>query len=104
MWLNCIYYMDTIDEYVDHESWKLISVFRVKEKLMEILNEDREFTGDDTEKVLDLSRRMRKPTICIRENKGTDQLCSNCKADHRLCFRYTDSTIPLLLVFKISSF
>ena len=23
-----------------------------------------------------------KPTICIGENKGADQLCSNCKADH----------------------
>ena len=40
---------------------------------------------------------MRKQTICICENKGADQLCSNCTADLRLCFRYTDSTIPLLL-------
>ena len=29
---------------------------------------------------------------------------SNCKADQRLCFRYTDSTTPLLLISKISSF
>ena len=36
---------------------------------------------------------MGKPTICIGENKGTDQLRS--KADQRLCFRYTDSKIPL---------
>ena len=36
---------------------------------------------------------MGKPTICIGENKGTDQLRSNCEADQRLCFRYTDSTI-----------
>ena len=27
------------------------------------------------------------------ENKGADQLRSNCEADQRLCFRYTDSTI-----------
>ena len=46
--------------------------------------------------VVNLSRRMRKPTICIGENKGADQLRSNCEADQRLCFRYTDSTIPLL--------
>ena len=39
---------------------------------------------------------MGKPTICIGKNKGADQLCSNCKADQRLCFRYMDSTIPLL--------
>ena len=29
---------------------------------------------------------MRKPTICICENKGADQLRSNCEADQRLCF------------------
>ena len=34
-------------------------------------------------------------TICIGENKGADQLRSNCEADQRLCFRYSDSTIPL---------
>ena len=39
-----------------------------------------------------LSRPMRKPTICICETKGADQLCSNCEADQRLCFCYnTDS-------------
>ena len=46
---------------------------------------------------------MRKPTICISENKGTDQLRSNCEADQHLCFRYMDSTIPLLSKSKISS-
>ena len=42
------------------------------------------------------------PTICICENKGADQLCSYCTADQHLCFRYTDSTIPLLPKSKIS--
>ena len=46
---------------------------------------------------------MRKPEFCICENKGADQVCSNCTADQRLCFRYTDSIIPLLLIAKISS-
>ena len=32
---------------------------------------------------------MGKPTDCIGENKGADQLRSNCEADQRLCFRYT---------------
>ena len=50
-----------------------------------------------------LSLRMRKPAICIGENKGADQLRSNCEADQRLCFRYTDSTISLLLISKVSS-
>ena len=40
---------------------------------------------------------MGKPTICQGENKGDDQLRSNCEADQRLCFRYLDSTVPLLL-------
>ena len=38
------------------------------------------------------------------KNKGADQLCSNCTADLRLCFRYTDSTISPLLIPKISRF
>ena len=29
---------------------------------------------------------MRKPTICIYENKGADQLRGNREADQRLCF------------------
>ena len=47
---------------------------------------------------------IRKPDFCICENKGADQLCSNCTADQRLCFRYTDSPIPLLAKSEISSF
>ena len=38
------------------------------------------------------------------QNKGTDQLRSNCEADQRLCFGYTDSIISLLLKSEISSF
>ena len=51
-----------------------------------------------------MSRLMGKQTICIGENKGAYQLRSNCEADQRLCFRYSDSTIPLLLKSEISSF
>ena len=51
-----------------------------------------------------LSRPMGKPTICIGENKGADQLRGNREADQCLCFRYSDSTIPPLLNSKISSF
>ena len=43
-----------------------------------------------------MSRVVRKPAFCICENKDADQLCSNCTADQRLCFRYSDSTIPVL--------
>ena len=51
-----------------------------------------------------MSRPMGKPTICIDENKDADQLRGNREADQRLCFRYSDSTIPPLLNSKISSF
>ena len=46
---------------------------------------------------------MRKPAFCICENKDADQLCGNRTADQRLCFPYTDSTIPLLPKSGISS-
>ena len=46
---------------------------------------------------------MRKPDFCLCENKGADQLRGNREADQRLCFRYSDRTIPLLLIAKISS-
>ena len=46
---------------------------------------------------------MRKPAFCLCENKDADQLRGNREADQRLCFRYTDSTIPLLPKSEISS-
>ena len=48
------------------------------------------------------SNHIRKPTFKICGNKGADQLCSNCTADQRLCFRM-NSTKVLLLIYKISS-
>ena len=51
-----------------------------------------------------MSRIVRKPDFCLGENKGADQLRGNREADQRLCFRYTDSTISLLLKSEISSF
>ena len=51
-----------------------------------------------------MSRPMGKPTICIGEKKGADQLRGNREADQHLSFRYSDSTIPPLLNSKISSF
>ena len=50
-----------------------------------------------------MSHVTRKPDFSICENKDADQLHSNCEADQRLCFGYTDSTIPLLPKSEISS-
>ena len=41
-----------------------------------------------------------KTGFCQGENKGA----GNREADQRLCFRYSDSTISLLLKSEISSF
>ena len=49
-----------------------------------------------------MSRDVRKPDFCICENKDADQLRGDREADQRLCFRYMDSTIPLLPKYKIS--
>ena len=41
--------------------------------------------------------RHEKTGFCLCENKGAE-------ADQRLCFRYTDSTLSLLIKSEISSF
>ena len=46
---------------------------------------------------------MKKQTFCICENKDADELRGNREADQRLCFRFIDSTIPLLSKSEISS-
>ena len=40
----------------------------------------------------------------MQKTKAQNQLYSNCGADQYLRFCYTDSTIPLLSKYKISSF
>ena len=45
---------------------------------------------------------MRKAAFCICENKEGDQLRGNLEADQHLCFRYIDSTFPLLPKYEIS--
>ena len=50
-----------------------------------------------------LSRCIIKPTICLCQNKGADQICGNRKADQCLCFRYMGSIIPLINKSKISN-
>ena len=48
-----------------------------------------------------MSCMMGKSGLCLCKTKTQ---ISNCTGDQRLCFRYTDSIIPLLLKFQISSF
>ena len=44
---------------------------------------------------------MRKPAFCICENKDADQLRGNREADQCLCFRFSDSAIPLVPKYEI---
>ena len=48
-----------------------------------------------------MSRVVRKQAFCICENKKADQLRGNREADQHLCFRYMNSTIPLLFKSEI---
>ena len=50
-----------------------------------------------------LEPRHEKTRYLHSENKDTDQLRGNREADQGLCFRYMDSTIPLLPKSEISS-
>ena len=38
---------------------------------------------------------QRRRSVVQCKNKDAAQLCSNCTADQRLCFRYTDSTAEI---------
>ena len=50
-------------------------------------------------------REKKTTDFCLCENKVADQLRSNCEADQRLCFRYTDGTVlPKIFSAKNSIF
>ena len=57
-------------------------------KLARLQNAQKLFQNQlaDSGNLYQLNSVMRKPDICLCENKGADQLCSNCEADRRLCF------------------
>ena len=60
-------------------------------------------TEDLQEKTIKMSLVMRKPAFCICENKDADQLRGKREADQRLCFCFTNSTIPLFPKSEISA-
>ena len=59
--------------------------------------------GTNVVKVSKYEPRHEKIGCFLCKNKGVDQLYSNCTADQHLCFRYTNSMIPLLSESEISS-
>ena len=70
-------------------------------------------TRSDTNQAVQLLEIARGWKFCIQEverlyypsseNKDADQLRGNREADQRLCFRYTDTIIPLLPKPEFSS-
>ena len=46
---------------------------------------------------------MGKPTICIGENKGADQLRSNCEADQRSAFIFATRIVQFLFYLSAGS-
>ena len=76
----------------------LLSDFILKSGLIDVANlktiEWKDLRSAQCKENGQIRRVMRKPTFCICENKDADQ---------RLCFRYTDSSIPPLPNSEISS-
>ena len=64
---------------LNHEGETLLWIPRPKQLSLHGSGARPSFTGM-IKHLIQLSLRMRKPTICICENKGADQLRSNCEA------------------------
>ena len=71
--------------------------------LPQLMGQHLEFQIYEVEGLHYMSLVVREPEFCICENKDADQLRGNCEANRCLCFRFTDSTIPLLPGYEILS-
>ena len=94
---NGIFYVTDIMNRKARLAWELYLKMETSGESFSLL----QLIANDCYKVN--SQECNEETFCLCENKGADQLRSNCEADQRLCFCYTDSTIPLLSKSKISS-
>ena len=56
-----------------------------KEQIIKVLSS---FTSNPMRIYLNIQY-MKKQDFCLCENKGADELCSNCTAHQRLCFHFT---------------
>ena len=70
--------------------------------LLRIMKINKQETKQQINKTI-IESRYEKTGFLYSKNNVVDQLHSNCTADQRLCFLYTDSTFPLLPKSKISS-
>ena len=93
---------NTFTARVHTASFNLKQLFQAQQssrQIIQILHKENSLIND-----FEMSPIVRKPDFCLGENKGADQLRGYREADQRLCFRYLDSTISLLLKSEISSF
>ena len=91
-YLKCRFYHDAANWFIYH----------VRNKNNDDMSNDFQFCN--TIMLLKIYEpRYEKPVFCICENKDADQLRGNREADQRLCFSYTDSTIPLLPKTKLQA-
>ena len=71
-----------------------------------LLNFNQSLNCVERDALKNMSRPMGKPTICIGENKGADQLRGNREADHAFVFatRIVQFLLYLTPKFQASSF
>ena len=81
--------------FIKYESLSAQTLFQVLAALSAD-NLCKQFRQCRTQSSLDVCGILNEPphgktnNLCIGENKGADQLRSNCEADQRLCFRYSE--------------
>ena len=87
------------------QAFDLIFLGEIPVGLMILNNMRRPNTFTNVVAFTGLSREYnsRKPAFLICKNTVADQVYGNRAANQRLCFRYIDSTIPLLPKSEISS-
>ena len=84
--------LTSLDEFERNRHVLSLTVSKSSETSFELFKE-----------INDMSRVVRKMAFCVCENKDADQLRGSREADQRLCFRYIDSTIPLLPKYEFLS-
>ena len=101
--ISCLVHMKPSITSMNHHDKHIHHDYEFRISIYSMYNIDTMFASIHHINNYHMSPVMRKPAFCICENKDADQLRGNREADQRLCFRYTDSTIPLVPKYEVSS-
>ena len=96
-----VYFTDKVNDANKNN----ITCAALKDEILFELYENDDFTIEYTAKAAispSFEPRREKNVFLYMRKKDADQLRGDREADQRLCFRYTDSTIPLLSDSEIS--